>query len=150
MHPYVKMIRTASAGIDGVWVRRWKDGVMYAGVTWKSVGSADAAKARLDRLRVLCVELGFECGPDGKPGTSGEYSFILAETEALKVKSHRLIERKTDSGFRIRYRFGPDKPWRFFLDPRNGRKHARYATREAAEAASNRRPILPHEKREIV
>lgn len=153
MHPYVKLIRDAAAGIKGVWVRRYGDGVMYAGIAWDSVGNPVAAHERLDRLRVLCVDLGFDCGANGKPGTSGEYSFMLAETARVDTTSRTNAEIKRTpkpTGFRIRYRFSARRPWRFMLDPHSARKHARYPTQEAAEAASNRRPKLPNEEREIV
>jgi hypothetical protein len=70
------------------------------------------------------------------------YQDDLNEVEAA-------LKAVSAAGFRLRYRFG-SKPWKFFLDPQNGRKHARYTTTEAAEAASSRRPLLPNEEREIV
>lgn len=151
MNKYVKHIRDAARGIDGVWVRHYSDGTTFVGITWKSVGNTDAAIERVNRLRHLCADLGYECGPRGKPGTSGEYSFIVADTGRVDITARTNAERKPrikPTGFRVRYRFGPGRQWRYFTSGRN--RHARYETREAAEAVVNSKHKLPGEEREIV
>lgn len=145
MNPHVKHIRDAARGFKGVWVRHYSDGTIFVGITWKSVGD------RVNRLRHLCADLGYECGPRGKDGTAGEYSFIVADTGRVDLTARTNAEpkqKRKPTGFRVRYRFGPRRPWRFFT--RTGRAHARYETREAAEAIVNSRHKLPGEEREIV
>lgn len=150
MNPHVKHIRDAARGIKGVWVRHYSDGTIFVGITWKSVGDRDAAIDRVNRLRHLCADLGYECGPRGKDGTAGEYSFIVADTGRVDLTSRMNAEPKRTpkpTGLRVRYRFNPRRPWKFFTS--GGNRHSRY-TRAEAEAIVNSRHKLPGEEREIV
>jgi hypothetical protein len=154
MNPFVKYIRDAARGIDGVWVRRYSDGTIFVGITWKSVGDPDHARERVNRLRKLCADLGFECSACGARGTAGEYSFLVADTGRVDLTARTNAEqprKPKPTGFRVRYRFGPRRRWRFFTVG-SGRhtSHARYGTRGEAEAAMNGWSRLPGEEREIV
>lgn len=65
-HPTVKALRAAVKDISGAWIRRWKDGTIWAGHTSNT-------EMTMFRLKATLEAAGFVCHCNGKPGTAGEF-----------------------------------------------------------------------------
>lgn len=144
-HAYVTLIRAAANRIGGLWVRRYRDGVIYAGITLST--SASAAPARLDALRTVVVSLGFTIGPLGTPGTSGERSFQVFGTPVVGTPESPKLKAKQHGRFRIEVRY-KSGIWRFLKADRGA--HRRFETKKAIQDYNDRFPPLPTEERRIV
>ncbi len=65
-HPTVKVLRASVKGISGAWLRRWKDGTIWAGHTSQTEMTMLRVKAAIEKA-------GFICHCNGRPGTAGEF-----------------------------------------------------------------------------
>lgn len=73
-HHTVKDLRAAVKGISGAWIRRWRDGTIWA-------GHLSHTELTMFQVKAAIEKAGFICRCNGKPGTSGEFIIDVTKPE---------------------------------------------------------------------
>ena len=74
-HPDVARIREAIKHIEGAWVRRWKDGAIWAGVHYRKTDE------RAAELKAAVEGAGYRAEIFNRPGTEGHNSLDVYPLE---------------------------------------------------------------------